>query len=124
MTIRDRLQRLGLVPTPPAPVYRTYTPRAPDAPQGRAQPFGPEVTAADWGTEHELWSGNKLSVTVDGNPVYVQLSRTQPPHPPVWDAPFALGLGPYSHVGPFGYFRFKDRNAGQHGTVEGAAFSE
>jgi hypothetical protein len=123
VTLRARLERLGLV-APPAPNLRSYRLQSPGEQQGRTRPFGPIVTAAEWGDDLELWGGNKLTVTVDGFDVYVQLSRTQPPNPPVWDAPFPLGLGPYSHVGPFGYFRFKDRIPGSHGTVEGAAFSE
>lgn len=120
---RSLLQLFGLT-APPPPELRTYRPPAIDPPQGRSLPFGPLTTDAEYGPDFELWQGNKLTVIVDTNDVVVQLSRTQPPNPPVWDAPFVVPLGPYSHVGPFGYFRFKDAVAGQHGGVQGTAFSE
>lgn len=87
-------------------------------------PFGPVQCGDDWGTEFELWHANKLSLTVTSNAIYVQLSRTMPPNPPVWGGPIILQTGPYSHVGPFGYWRFKNRSAGLAGLVEGTAFSE
>lgn len=125
MSVRDRLQQLGLVkPPPPVRRYRTYTPRAPGDPEARELPFGPFQTADDWGPDLELWRGNKLSLNIVGNTIQIQLSRTMPPAPPSWGGPIALQPGPYSHVGPFGYFRFRSRSAGQPATVEGTAFSE
>lgn len=123
MNGRSLLQLFGLA-APPAPELRPYRPQSPGPPAGRSFPFGPIVTAAEYGSDFELWQANKLTITVRDNAVAVQLSRTQPPDPPEWDAPFIVDVGPYSHVGSFGYFRFKDATAGAHATVQGTAFSE
>ena len=122
---RSLLELFGITkPPPPGAPLRAYQLPAIAPPQGRSLPFGPLTTTEEYGPDFELWQGNKLSVVIDTNPVTVQLSRTQPPNPPEWDAPFTIPLGPYSHVGAFGYFRFKDAVAGAHGGVQGAAFSE
>lgn len=122
-TVRQRLVRLGLV-APPAPIYPAYRPRPPGDPEPRELPFGPLECTDEWGTELELWHANKLSLTVSANAVYVQLARTMPPWPPVWGGAIVLQIGPYSHVGPFGYFRFRNRSPALVGVVEGTAFSE
>lgn len=123
MALRDQLVRLGLA-RPPAPIFRTYVPRPPGKPEPRELPFGPVACTDEWGTEFELWQANKLSLNVTANAVQVQLARTMPPNPPVWGGPITLQTGPYSHVGPFGYWRFRNRSAGLQGVVEGTAFSE
>lgn len=95
-------------------------------PPARARPFGPTAVAdsRELAAVYQLWGATKLTVRVVGNPVFLQLSRTQPPEPPVWDEPVPIDVGPYGHGGPFGYWRFYNQVPGQGGNVAGAAWAE
>jgi hypothetical protein len=94
--------------------------------QPSTQPFGPQSVGDDWtpAKPFQLWHATKLTVLVGANPVMVRLSRSQPPEPPEWDYPFTLAPGPWSHAGPFGYWQFRNAQAGAAAVVQGAAFRE
>jgi len=86
--------------------------------------FGPFSVGDDWGVPLELWRANKLTILVGANPLVVQLARQLPPQPATWGAPIQLNVGPWSHVGPFGYWRFRNLNPGAAAVVSGTAYSE
>jgi hypothetical protein len=121
---RQIAERLGLARRPVVAALPGYRPPRLGAPEPRELPFGPVQTTDDWSTEFELWRGNKITVNVTGQTVQVQLARSMPPNPAVWGGPITLQPGPWSHVGPFGYFRFRSRTRGLPGLIEGTAYSE
>jgi hypothetical protein len=72
----------------------------------------------------QLWQGSKITLNVSGNPIYVQLSRDDPPNPPTWDVPIWVNPGPWSHAGPWGYVRLANAFRGAVGTVVGTGYRE
>jgi hypothetical protein len=84
----------------------------------------PFALADDWSAPVALWGATKITLTVGGNPVDVQLSRDVPPAPPAWDDPIPVPVGPWSHLGGFGYVRFRNLTPGLVGTVYGALYAE
>lgn len=84
----------------------------------------PLALGDDWTEPFELWGARKVSLYAGANAVAAQLSRSQPPEPPTWDDPIPIPVGPWSHVGPFGYIRFKNLLPGQTATVYGALYAE
>jgi hypothetical protein len=96
------------------------------APTPTTRGFGPIAVTNAWGPEPPLscYRATKLSVDVSGVPIYVRLSRTQPPQPPEWDDPIPVPVGYWSHGGPFGYFQFRTQASGFNALASGAAFSE
>ncbi len=87
--------------------------------------FGPLVTADDWqAVPYSLRGATKLTVSIAGNGVEVQLSRSQPPEPPTWDDSIPLSAGGWTHAGLFGHWRFRSQTPGAPATVSGAAFSD
>lgn len=85
----------------------------------------PQAVGDDWTPQpFSLWGATKLTLFVGSNPIEVQLAREQPPAPPTWDDPIPLSVGPWSHVGPFGYVRVRNLNPGAAAVVYGALYSE
>lgn len=83
--------------------------------------FNGQVVTDGWGEHFKLWRGERITVWVNTNAVYLQVSPTQPPDPPLWDDPIYLPRGEFSRATPFGYFRFKLAVPGQQATVHFSA---
>jgi hypothetical protein len=82
------------------------------------------VTGNDWGTEYRIYRGRSLTLWVAANPVFVQLASEMPPDPISWHSePIYLPIGPFSHPGLFGGFRFKSAVAGQPATINFSAYA-
>ena len=85
----------------------------------------PVAVGDDWTAfPYSLWGATKITLNITGNAIEVQFSRDQPPNPPTWDDPIPIPVGFWSHVGPFGYVRFRNQRAGAIGTVYGALYAE
>ncbi len=78
----------------------------------------------EYAGEYVCLRGSVISVQVAGNPVLLQLDDVQPPQPAMWwQQPIYLPVGPFSHQGDFGRFRFKNAVRGQPATITFSAYA-